>query len=217
MKSVSQTPNANSVIQWVNWADRDYIAARKLFNANLIVQGCSLANTAIEKYLKAILLLIKFPIPKGYKGHDISNLYSQVVVKFPKLKLNEEFLEMLVKVYKLRYPDGLEIGYNVSLCSMKILIELDHSVFEIRSGFHFQKSDGTAAVALLDSMLQDHSNDLLENNTSFGSTLREDIFNNPLHVYEMRVISEGNFLEAYYQSKNIKDDNIFNAEGLKPG
>lgn len=36
-------------------AYRDYIAARFLLNNHFIVQGLTLASTAVEKYLKAVI------------------------------------------------------------------------------------------------------------------------------------------------------------------
>src|SRR5690606_23049601 len=35
---------------------RDYIAARLLLNNHLLIQGLTLASTAIEKYLKAVIV-----------------------------------------------------------------------------------------------------------------------------------------------------------------
>jgi len=37
-------------------AYRDYIAARFLLNNHFIVQGLTLASTAVEKYLKAVIV-----------------------------------------------------------------------------------------------------------------------------------------------------------------
>ena len=35
---------------------RDYVAARFLLNNHLIIQGLTLASTAVEKYLKALIV-----------------------------------------------------------------------------------------------------------------------------------------------------------------
>lgn len=67
----SQGEQARKSMQWIAWADNDYIAARQLLLADLLVQGSSLSNTSIEKYLKALFVLLGLKIPKGYKGHTI--------------------------------------------------------------------------------------------------------------------------------------------------
>ena len=48
-------------------AYEDYLASRTLLNHNLIVQGAILANTAIEKYFKAILT---------FKGDSVKHTHS---------------------------------------------------------------------------------------------------------------------------------------------
>ncbi|HEY1757857.1 MAG TPA: hypothetical protein VGG72_20980 [Bryobacteraceae bacterium] len=47
--------SALEVVQWLNWADQDYLAARSLLARAFLLQGAILANTAIEKYIKAVL------------------------------------------------------------------------------------------------------------------------------------------------------------------
>src|ERR1700690_1905024 len=52
-----KTPSGEPIVQifhWLKWADSDYLAARILLLGRLVVNGAALANTAIEKYLKAL-------------------------------------------------------------------------------------------------------------------------------------------------------------------
>ena len=51
---------------WIKWADSDYLAARCLLLGRMVVQGCVLANTAIEKYLKALHAHLELPIPRSH-------------------------------------------------------------------------------------------------------------------------------------------------------
>ncbi|HUX65780.1 MAG TPA: hypothetical protein VMV42_01405 [archaeon] len=46
---------ARLVLEWLSWADNDYIAARLLLRRRLLSQGAALANTALEKYFKALV------------------------------------------------------------------------------------------------------------------------------------------------------------------
>ena len=106
-----------------------------------LVQGSGLSNTTIEKYLKALFVLLGLEIPKGFKGHNICNLYDKIKKKGIELKINEEYLALLVKAYRLRYFDNLEPGFNIALNRTKLLVELDHTVYEIRKGFNFGIGD----------------------------------------------------------------------------
>ena len=45
---------AETTLRWIRWADADYLGARLLLLQGLLVQGAALANTALEKYLKAV-------------------------------------------------------------------------------------------------------------------------------------------------------------------
>jgi len=180
-----------------------------------VVQGVILANTALEKYFKSLFCLLDEKIPRGYKGHNIANLYRDISKKITRLKLNEEFLELLFKSYSLRYPDDLKPGYNISLCAIKVLIELDFSVFEIREGFNFQSDKGRVSTRF-DEFKKNNVQELLEENCYFGSSIREKLFKKTTKCYETRVLSSGELLEAEYMSDNILDDGKFMGEGLKP-
>mgnify|MGYP005863918159 CR=1 FL=1 len=63
-----------SVAVWLGFADGDYIAARSLLRRSLIVQGAIFANTAVEKYLKTVLLVEGKQIPIT---HDVPELYEK--------------------------------------------------------------------------------------------------------------------------------------------
>lgn len=52
MQSQQAGKGAVNVLQWVTWADQDYVAARALLLSGLLVQGSAFSNTAIEKYFK---------------------------------------------------------------------------------------------------------------------------------------------------------------------
>ncbi len=82
MRQVSVKPgtvrifNSNEkIVDWLRWADDDYIAARQLLLGDLLVQGAALANTAIEKYFKTILLIKK---RSATKVHDIPRLFQEL-------------------------------------------------------------------------------------------------------------------------------------------
>src|SRR5258708_7058205 len=114
MAVISQTgQTAQDAAQWLRWADQDYLAARNLLLHGLIVQGCGLATTAVEKYLKTVLLMKGIGFPRGNRGHNVVLLYEKLVSAGVGLGLNLEFLTLLVKAYGLRYADDLKTGFNI--------------------------------------------------------------------------------------------------------
>lgn len=204
---------ARETIIWLGWADNDYIAARTLLLQHSIIQGCAFANTAIEKYLKTIFLIEGKSFPKT---HNISDLYRKIVTTKKDLGVNTEFLDLLVKCYKMRYPDDLEVGYNIALVETKILAELDYSVFKIRKGFKFNNGNKPIKTKI-DLLTDNKSDELLKNNCYFGITDRKELFEKDSFCYELRVLGENQIIEATYMTTGIDDDGKFNLEGLKPG
>src|SRR4051812_16410463 len=93
---------ARMLLHWLTWADADYLAARRLLTDGLLLQGAVLANTAIEKYLKALLSLHG---GKVVRLHDPLLIYREVKKYRSSLELDEKFLELLGKSYRMRYPD----------------------------------------------------------------------------------------------------------------
>jgi HEPN domain-containing protein len=198
---------------WVGWADQDYIAARILLLRGLVVQGATMANTAIEKYLKAVCALSG--IPYEGVGHDVSKLSGLLYRQDIKLELNAKFLRYLNKSYKLRYPDDLGPGFNIALNSTATLVEMDLTVQGIRRGFGFQK-DGKSVRTKLDGMKETHSADLLTNNCAIGGANKEQLFAQPSWAYDLRVLDNRVILEGSYGVEKLLDDDNFERAGLTP-
>jgi len=180
----------------------------------LLVQGSSLSNTSIEKYLKALFVLLGLKISKGYKGHNICNLYGQIKEKGIKLKISEEYLALLFKSYPLRYPDELEHEFNISLNRTKLLCELDHTVYEIRKGFNYETVNKDI-ITKIDVFQERKDPVLLNKNCYFGDYDRAALFEEDSSCYDLRVLGHDVF-EAYYLTKGIDDDGKFDIEALKP-
>jgi HEPN domain-containing protein len=217
MRVVSQTgQTAQDAAQWLRWADQDYLAARNLLLHGLIVQGCGLATTAIEKYLKTVLLMKSIGFPRGNRGHNVVLLYEKLMSAGVGLGLNLEFLTLLVKAYSVRYPDDLKPGFNIVLEQTKILVELDTTVHKIRRGFQFKQQNGNWPTTL-EALVEAKNEQLLDRNCVISSASRRDLFAGPTQVHELRMLSNGTALEATYETQGIADDGKFDAEALKPG
>lgn len=204
---------AIKAIDWMNWADQDYIAARGLLLTGFLVQGNAFSNTAIEKYLKGILTIRSLAVPRT---HDVVKLYESAKNNGGVPPLNQGYLRVLVKSYRLRYPDDLEPGFNISLAQFPLLAELDATVHSIRKGFAFHKANGSIVETRFDLLLKIKDLRLTDRNAAFSPFDRADLFANGSECYEFRVLPTGATLEATYRA-DVKDGINFEAEGLKPG
>jgi hypothetical protein len=128
-------------------ADGDYIAARMAYRAELFLQAFWASQQALEKYIKAILLLRR--IPRENPTHSLQALLDDLEKHFP-LKLSMEvrgFIMVIDSWDADRYftfpfgTDGLE------------LMQLDHAVWEIRRyciPYGTRLSPGGTPLELLD-------------------------------------------------------------------
>lgn len=205
--------DVEKILQWLGWADEDYLAARALLIGGYLVQGTVLANTAIEKYLKTGLIARGAQVPRS---HNVSALYAELTKTGKVLALNSEFLDVLGRAYQLRYPDQLAVGFNVALIAVKVLVELDCCVHEIRSGFEFKRTSGRPVITKLEKYKEIEHPGLLLDNCAFGTASRTEIFARLTRCYEIRVIESHGIMEAHYQAGAVPDDSKFNCEAMKP-
>jgi HEPN domain-containing protein len=206
---------AEQVVIWLSWADKDYIAARRLLLNAYLPQGAGLANTALEKYFKTMLMLSGKRIPRS---HDISAIHNSLCGLFGHLKdLNRAFLAVLAKAYALRYPDSLLPGFSVSLAQPKLVVELDRTVHRVRAGIGLRRDSGKAVETGMDLAIKRGEPDLTDLNCCFGNADRRAVFEALSKGYEMRILENGDILEAFYQVVACPDDSQFPLEGLLPG
>ena len=193
---------AIDALQWMTWADHDYLSARTLLLSGLLVQGCAFSSTAIEKYLKCILTISGATVPRT---HNVMNLYSEVKKRGSAPALNDSYLQTLVKSYLLRYPDDLDKGFNISLAQKQLLVELDRSVQRIRAGLRVRKNDGSAVETKFDLLLRKNDPRLTEHDIGVTAVTADEVFANPSECYELRVLTDRGILEASYQA-DVKGD-----------
>jgi len=215
IEAMTSDPNqANEIIAWLGLADNDYLAARTLLRRGLLVQGTILANSAIEKYLKTVHRIKNIGFDtRGEKAHNLVKLYKSLKETDSRKDLNESYLALLIRAYKLRYPDRLEKEYNLALNQGKMLVGLDETVFKIRSRIEFS---GTRRPFKFDLLIHQKDETLMQANHTFGEAKREDLFKGPLTWYEMRVLKNGVWMEATYIAPAI-DDGSYDVEGFRHG
>ncbi len=188
----------NKTLSFLNLGFKDYLAARVLLGADLLLQGAILGSSAIEKYFKAIMAF-RGSVSKGHlkKAHLAS------VKNFdPKLyaSLNESFLLFLQKCYELRYFDHIVLGFNLCVESRPTIAELDYTVSEIEKRFKVGRRD--QGLRTMYSLAVDSKDQMLYKNNHVLKGIDKDFFiaQEQGFVYEMRLDAKYGFIEAMYQS-----------------
>lgn len=209
------TSSSQSVIEtllWLKWADADYQSARILLLQGLLVQGTALSNTAVEKYLKSLFAHRNLPIPRS---HEVARLYRQIKNQTgADLDLNESYLGLLEKAYKLRYPDDAADGFNIALNQVRMLVELDRTVKKIIERFHIVRKDRNEKIMLiLERAMQANDASILTNNIALTPTLGEQLFAHPSHSYDFRR-HRGQIYETNYVTEKVSDGPDYAMEGF---
>lgn len=120
---------------------RDYIASRFLLNNKFIIQGLTLASTAIEKYLKSLIAFTSKGDEKYYYHFDnlkklkslLEKNYQDVTKKFDPV-----FLDILEKAFKIRYYDRLKEPVRIGFFLNQFIGELDDVVHQLETSIALQ-------------------------------------------------------------------------------
>jgi HEPN domain-containing protein len=209
------TRSGQSVIKtllWLKWADSDYQSARLLLLQGLLVQGAAFSDTAVEKYLKSLFAHQGLPIPHS---HNVAKLYQAVKAKTGSdLDLNESYLRLLAKAYRLRYPDDAIDGFNIALNQIRLLVELDRTVKKITERFRIVRADRNEKVLLiLERATQNNDASVLIKNVVLDPSLGPQLFSNPSHSYDLRR-HKGQIYETNYVTEMVSDGPDYEIEGF---
>jgi len=130
-KSITFTEKQLKGSTLVDLGYRDYIAARFLLNNRFIIQGLTLASTAIEKYLKALIVFTSNKQEK-YNVHldNIGKLKNILQKNNCDVFKNFDpiFIKILEDVYKIRYYDTLKKPVTIGFYLNQFMGELDHNI-----------------------------------------------------------------------------------------
>lgn len=214
-KQLQRSEYGSKIADFLDVAYIDYLAARVLFNADLLVQGAVLASTAIEKYLKAILAF------RGNESHGhlkkahwnaALNLDSRLSAI-----LNHDYLLLLQKCYKLRYRDNLEIDFNLVIASREFLAELDHAALMLQESFRLQRN-GKAYLTRYHADKKNRDPRLVWNNYLFADQDNKQGFISAelQFVYEIRKAAPDHLYEVEYVTPPAPSDGKFMRPGFAP-
>ncbi len=198
-------------------AYEDYIAARQLLINELLIQGCILANTSIEKYFKGMKAILGEEIPRH---HDITvrKFKNTLKNKFGSIYqvINFEFIEFLAKCYQLRYFDEIENNYSIAIIRAKTLAELDFIVKHIENSFSFREPGKEAAENRFTLEKNEKNPKLWDFNHILHGIDKQHYIEKPDKVYEFRKLHNGQIMQVHYVTDQIKDDGKFIYEAIKP-
>jgi HEPN domain-containing protein len=212
MATRSSGQTAKETLLWLRWADEDYRSARLLLLQGLLVQGAAFCNTAIEKYLKSLFAHRGRPIPHS---HQVARLYGLIKSETGSdLDVNESYLRLLEKAYKLRYPDDATDGFNIALNQVRLLAELDRTVKKIIERFQIVRTDRNEKIMLiLERAMQDKDAAILTKNVALDPSLGSGLFSSPSQSYDFRR-HKGQIYETNYVTAAVSDGPDYEVEGF---
>jgi HEPN domain-containing protein len=194
----------------------DYIASRHLINHKYILQGVTLASTAVEKYLKAIL------VSKGKTKKDIGvhldkldklkKHLSECYTDFTN-KIDERFLEILGKAYRARYYDDIKEPITIGFFVNQFLCELDYSIAFFENILYKDILDdkGNQVLTFYKRDVAAKNPDLISNNYLFSEMTKKDFMEQPDNGFCIYINPNrwnGNILVEGQNVKNTYDGRI---------
>jgi HEPN domain-containing protein len=161
----SQKDRVNLALGLIRTAYNDYIASRVLLNKNYTLQGVILASTAVEKYFKALILTHSGKIKPVHfdKFDEIKKAVEEIGYEVIINKMDSHFIEILTKVYPLRYYDNITSPTSVGFFKNQFLGELDQAIYWFDQALILSDNKGTI-LSPIKRDFQNKNPDLLENN-----------------------------------------------------
>ena len=161
----NQEERVNKSLGLIRTAYNDYIASRVLLNKNYTLQGVILASTALEKYFKAIIVNQTGKIKYVHfdKFDKLRRAVEEAGYSVLIEKIDPKFIEILIKVYPLRYYDNIEYPTSIGFFKNQFLGELDQAVYWFDKAMILFDDKGTV-LSPVRRDFQNKNPDLFENN-----------------------------------------------------
>lgn len=189
---------------------RDYLAARTLLINGLIYRGVIVSATSIEKLLKVFLVLKNNP----KKTHNVSKLFTEAVKFDSELQnqINNDFIELLSKSYKLRYFDDDIFNYSkgkfqLTVAQYKTLAELDFTAITLLNSFKVEFM-GQELESEYHENLKENYRLLYDENFVLSKISKKEFVERKQQVYQIRTVQNG-IMERTFYTEDAKEDGIF--------
>ncbi|OXG08610.1 hypothetical protein BC749_106319 [Flavobacterium araucananum] len=169
-------------------AYRDYIAARFLLNNEFILQGLTLASTAVEKYLKSILVYHSTE-KKNYRYHFdnieklknvLSNIYD-IDASFDPV-----FLSILRKAYKIRYYDHLKEPILIGIYLNQFIGEFDAAIHDLEI-FIMKRQNGNSRFTNYWRAIDKEDPNLFKNNYLLNQQDKKEFMETPGFAFSIHI------------------------------
>jgi HEPN domain-containing protein len=187
-------------------AYNDYIAARFLLNNEYVMQGLTLASSAIEKYLKIILLLSNGSVKRIHldRFEELKEMLNQIDYDILSY-LDENFILVLSKSYKVRYYDNLSAPITIGVLTKQIIGELDYTVHIIeRSLTMTDRKAGENILSPYNQALKDKNVDLIHNNYLFQGISKKQFMEQPSNAFAIYISNKKFDEEIQIIGQNVK-------------
>jgi hypothetical protein len=161
---------------------RDYIAARFLLNNEFVVQGLTLASTAVEKYLKALIVFTSKEKEKyNYHFDNLIKLKTILAKNHYDVtkKFDPVFLSILEKAYKIRYYDKLNEPIKIGFFLNQFIGELDSTI-------HFLETSDTPGLLYMQA-IQNKDPNLYQNNFILNKQDKKDFMERPDTAFAIHI------------------------------
>ncbi len=197
----------------------DYVAARFLLNNEFFLQGAILACTAIEKYLKAIVVFINperkikrvhldnLDILKGYfRGTPFESIFND---------FDEVFIYELKTIYRFRYHDNISQPTSIGFLVNQFLGELDFIVTYINERIGFPNADGTLEETIFWRNVKQFNKALFDNNFTLLQLDKVEFMNRETHGYSYYIHPDKQNVEGRTNFKVVPGKNIHWGNGIR--
>ena len=168
---------------------RDYIAARFLLNNQFIIQGLTLASTAIEKYLKA-LIVFTLKGKERYTYHfdslgKLKNILERNHYDVTKT-FDPVFVSILEKAYKIRYYDKLKGPIEIGFFLNQFIGELDNTIHNLET-FIMKMQNDKALHTPYGRAIRNNDHHLYENNFVLNNQDKKDFMEKPDTAFSVHI------------------------------
>jgi len=174
--------NNNTIcLSYITLGYRDYTASRFLLNNGYYFQGLTLASSAVEKYLKAILAFNG----KTQKVHlnDLDRLRNSLTESYIDVTkyFDSRFMDLLGKAYKDRYYDDLKEPITIGFFVNQFLGELDFIIdfFENKIILDLRDGNGNILKSQYKRDIDNKNHDLYLNNYILNGISKKEHMEKP--------------------------------------
>jgi HEPN domain-containing protein len=180
-KSITYMEKLSNGYALIDLGYRDYIAARFLLNNHFIVQGLTLASTAVEKYLKAVIVF-NLEEKERYNYHfDRFRLLKNLLTKVNNdvtEGFDPVFLAILENAFKIRYYDKIEKPIFMGFYINQFIGELDYTIDFIEKFISTTQSGGQS-ITVYSKAVKNNDPHLYKNNYILKKANKKDFMEKP--------------------------------------